>query len=64
MLCATTLRVAFSQHGQGKFALKAFEGKFGAFAAEFENGWIQWNSGRVEGKMGRENILQVKVSGL
>jgi len=53
--------VAFSQHGQGKFTLRAFEGKFGAFAAEFENGRIQWNSGRVEGKMGRENILQVKV---
>ena len=64
MLCATTLRVAFSWHGWGKFTLRASEGKFGAFVAEFENSWIQWNSGRVEGKMGRENILQVKVSGL
>ena len=45
----------------GKFTLRASEGKFGAFVTEFENGWIQWNSGRVEGKMGRENILQVKV---
>jgi hypothetical protein len=43
------------------FTLRAFESKFGAFVTEFENGWIQWNSGRVEGKMGRENILLVKV---
>lgn len=64
VLRATTLRVAFSQHGWGKFTLRASEGKFGAFVTEFENEWIQWNSGRVEGKMGRENILLVKVSGL
>lgn len=64
MLCATTLRVTFSWRGWGKFTLKASEGKFGAFVAEFENGWIQRNSGMVEGKMGRENILQVKVSEL
>lgn len=58
MLCAITLRVAFSWHGWGKFTLRASEGKFGAFVTEFENGRIQWNSDRIEGKMGRENILQ------
>ena len=56
--------MTFSWRGWGKFTLKASEGKFGAFFAEFENGWIQRNSGKVEGKMGRENILLVKVSGL
>jgi len=44
--------------------MRVSEGKLGAFAAEFENGWIQWNSGGFEGEMGRENILLVKVSGL
>ena len=53
--------MAFSWHGWGKFTLRASEGKFGAFVTEFENGGVQWNSGRVEGKMGRENILLVKV---
>ena len=48
----------------GNYPPRLFKGKFGAFVAEFENRRVQWNSGMVEGKMGRENILQVKVSGL
>ena len=60
--CYAPQRSVWRFHGMGEvFTLRAFESKFGAFVTEFENGWIQWNSGRVEGKMGRENILLVKV---
>ncbi|MEI2988482.1 MAG: hypothetical protein V8T22_05355 [Oscillospiraceae bacterium] len=63
MLCATTLRVAFSWHGWGKFTLRASEGKFGAFVTEFENGRIQWNSGRVEGKWAERIYCKLKYRG-
>ena len=54
-------RVAFSRHGLGKSTLRAFEGKFGAFVAEFGNGCIWWILEGFDGKMGSGNILLVKV---
>ena len=53
--------MAFSWHGWGKFTLKAFVGKFGAFVAEFGNGGIWWISGGFDGEIGSGNILLVKV---
>ena len=50
MLCSTTLRVAFSWHGLGKFTLRASEGKFGRLSQSLKMGGF---SGILEGLRGK-----------